>query len=80
MIAVNPELPLKPRVLVYEPGAPRDEVLQLDLETTPELRIVRSVRVAQLSPPMVEFFAPHRRIAYFLDAGSAPRDFEPSTH
>ena len=46
---------LKPRVMVHEPGVPRDEALLLDLEHEPDLGIRRSLPTTDLGymvPPL----------------------------
>ena len=48
VMSVNSTRPLKPNVLVHDPGLPRDEALHLNLMCTPELGIRRSLKPAQL--------------------------------
>lgn len=67
VIGANASRPLKPRVLVYDPRTPREEALFLDLETTPELGIRRSVLPAKLPPAALEYLAPRPRVAYFFE-------------
>jgi HD-GYP domain-containing protein (c-di-GMP phosphodiesterase class II) len=71
VVSVNSSRPLKPRVMVHDPKVPRDEALHLDLETTPDLGIRRSIRAAQLPPAAMDYLAPRPRLAYFFEA-SAP--------
>jgi putative nucleotidyltransferase with HDIG domain len=73
---VNAARPLKPRVLVYEPGVPRDEATVLDLEQAPGLGIRRSLRPAQLPSEAQQYLCPHPRVAWFFDASSAPQTLE----
>jgi putative nucleotidyltransferase with HDIG domain len=75
VVGVNSTRPLKPRVLVHEPGVPRDEALVLDLESRPGLGIRRSVKPLQLPVPALEYLAPRPRVAYFFEAAeTAPAD------
>ncbi len=68
VVAVNSSRPLKPRVLVHEPGIPRDEALVLDLESADGLGIRRSVKPAQLPREAFDYLAPRQRVAYFFEA------------
>ena len=73
VVAVNSARPLKPQVLVYDAGTPRDEALVLDLETAPGLGIRRSIKPQQLPPTAAEYLAPSPRVAYFFEP-SAPAE------
>jgi len=67
VVGVNSSRPLKPRVLVHEPRAARDEALLLDLETTPDLGIRRSLNPNKLPQAALDFLAPRPRVAYFFE-------------
>ena len=71
VVAVNSARPLKPQVLVYDAGTPREEALVLDLETAPGLGIRRSIRPQQLPPTAAEYLAPSARVAYFFEPSAA---------
>jgi putative nucleotidyltransferase with HDIG domain len=68
VVGVNSTRPLKPRVLVHEPGVPRDEALVLDLESRPGLGIRRSIKPQQLPVLSLDYLAPRPRVAYFFEA------------
>jgi HD-GYP domain-containing protein (c-di-GMP phosphodiesterase class II) len=68
VMSVNSTRPLKPNVLVHDPRWPRDEALHLNLMTTPDLGIRRSLKPSQLPPDALEYLAPRPRVAYFFDA------------
>jgi putative nucleotidyltransferase with HDIG domain len=70
VVSVNSSRPLKPRVMVHDPKVPRDEAMHLDLETTPDLGIRRSIRAAQLPPAAMDYLAPKARLAYFFEAAA----------
>lgn len=74
VVAVNSSRPLKPRVLVHEPGVPRDEALIVDLESTQGIGIRRSIKPAQLPVASLEYLAPHPRVAYFFEPMPPARD------
>ena len=74
VVGVNSSRPLKPRVLVFEAGVPRDEALVLDLEASAGLGIRRSIKPVLLPPPVLEYLAPRARVAYFFEPAPATRD------
>ena len=68
VIAVNSSRPLKPRVMVYEPGVPRDEALLLDLETEANLGIRRSLPPGKLPLDAYNYLMPRPRVAYYFES------------
>jgi hypothetical protein len=74
VVCVNAVRPLKPRVIVHEPGRPRHEALVLDLESVPHASIRRSLKPASLSTEAQEYLQPRQRICYFFEsaANTAP--------
>ncbi|HJV63245.1 MAG TPA: HD domain-containing phosphohydrolase [Albitalea sp.] len=70
VVGVNSSRPLKPRVVVHDPKVPPDEAAILDLETTPNLGIRRSVRPQTLPADALAALAPRPRIAYFFEPAS----------
>jgi hypothetical protein len=70
VVSVNSAIPLKPRVLVHEPGVPRHEALILDLERTPNASIRRSLKPANLPAAAQEYLRPAQRICYFFEAAT----------
>ena len=71
VVTVNSSRPLKPSVLVHDPGVPRDEALVLDLEKAVGLGIRRSIKPQQLPPTALEYLAPSPRVAYFFEPAVA---------
>ncbi len=74
VVGVNSSRPLKPRVLAHDPRGSRDEALLLDLETTPDLGIRRSLAPAKLPAAAMEFLAPRPRVAYFFEPAIAANE------
>jgi HD-GYP domain-containing protein (c-di-GMP phosphodiesterase class II) len=68
VMSVNSTRPLKPNVLVHDPQRPREETLHLNLMTTPDLGIRRSLKPAQLPADALDYLAPRPRVAYFFEA------------
>ena len=67
VVGVNSSRPLKPRVLLHEPGVPRDEALIVDLERLQGVGIRRSIKPQQLPGATFEYLAPRPRVAYFFE-------------
>lgn len=76
VMQVNSSRPLKPRVLVYDPGVPRDEALLLDLEQAPDLGIRRSLAPSKLSPAAAAYLAPRQRVGYYFDLAEPLKEEE----
>ncbi len=67
VVSVNSSRPLKPRIIVHEPGVPRDEALILDLEHAPRVGIRRSLKPSMLPAASLDFLAPRQRICYYFE-------------
>ena len=65
--SVNSSRPLKPRVLVYDPGAVREDALLLDLQAQPQLGVQRSLKADQVPRQALEFLAPGQRNCYYFE-------------
>jgi putative nucleotidyltransferase with HDIG domain len=68
VISVSSKSPLKPAVLVYDAGVPKEEAMILDLEALPDVTIDRSIRPNLLSPDIFAYLNPRQRATYFFDA------------
>lgn len=77
VVSVNSSRPLKPRILLHEPGVPKHEALIVDLEQMPFLGIRRSLKPSALPQAALEYLAPRQRITYFFDKIESPPDPEP---
>lgn len=67
VVSVNSARPLKPRIIVHEPGTARHEALILDLEREPHVGIRRSVKPMALPSAAMDFLAPRQRVNYFFE-------------
>lgn len=67
VVSVNSSRPLKPRVIVHEPGVSLHEALILDLEHAPHIGIRRSLKPAALPGAAMDFLAPRQRVNYFFE-------------
>lgn len=67
VVSVNSSRPLKPRLTVFDAKVPKDEALMLDLETTPDLSIKRSLKPASLPRAALNYLSPRQRMCYFFE-------------
>lgn len=67
VVSVNSTRPLRPRVLVHDPAVPPEQALILDLESTPELGVRRSLRPAQLPAAALAYLAPQSRVRCYFE-------------
>ena len=67
VLSANPSKPLRPNVLVYDPDAPRDEMVIVSLGQEPDLRISRSLRPGQLPREVYRYLNPRLRVTYYFD-------------
>ena len=72
VVSVNPHKLLRPWVLLYDAGVPREEAAMANLEMEDDLTIGRSIRPALLPVPVYAYLSPRKRITYFFDGG--PQD------
>ncbi|GAU08329.1 HD-GYP domain-containing protein [Desulfoplanes formicivorans] len=66
VMAVNPQNPLTPMVLPYVNGVSPEDAVVLDLASE-DLKIKRTVAVADLSSSEVRYLKPKARISYFME-------------
>lgn len=77
VMSVNSTRPLKPNVLVHDPKLPREEALHLNLMSTQDIGIRRSLKPAQLPAEALDYLAPRPRVAYFFESarsGAPPEE------
>jgi putative nucleotidyltransferase with HDIG domain len=72
VVSVNSARPLRPRVIVHDPGVPKDEALILDLEHHPQLGIRRSLKPTQLPKSALDYLSPRQRVCYFFERAGEP--------
>lgn len=69
VVSVNASRPLKPWVVIHNAAVPREEALVVDLGTTPQLGIRRSLRPLQLPRATFDYLSPRQRMCYFFEHG-----------
>ena len=74
VVSVNSHRPLKPQVIVHQAEIPPEEALIVDLESTPELGIRRSLKPLQLPRASLDYLSPRERICYFFEPARNPSE------
>lgn len=67
VVSVNSARPLRPKVIVHDPDALQGHGPVLDLESLPELGILRSLKPSQLPRAALDYLSPRQRIYYFFE-------------
>ncbi len=67
VMAVNPKNQLNPSVMLYDPDVPKKEALIVDLADEPDLKVEKSIRLAQLSQEAHDYLSPRAKITYYVD-------------
>jgi len=70
--SVNPQKPLRPWIMVYDPKVPKEQATMLDMENEPSINITKSLRPALLAPKVAAYLNPRKRVTYFFDGGDTP--------
>lgn len=67
VISVNTAKSLKPNVLVYDPGIPKEEAVIVNLEQESDLSISKSLRPGQLPREVHQYLNPRKHVTYYFD-------------
>jgi putative nucleotidyltransferase with HDIG domain len=67
VVSVNTARPLKPSVIVHEPGVERHEALVVNLESNSNLGIRKSLRPSQLPSAAIDSLDPGQRVSYYFE-------------
>ncbi len=71
VVSINTAKPMKPMVMLYDAGVPKDEAILVDLEQEPDVNIAKAIRPAQLPREIYNYLSPRKQVSYYFDA-SAP--------
>ena len=66
-VSVNPNKPLKPNILVYDPEIPKDEAVIINLEREKDINIAKSLRPNQLPREVYQYLNPRKHVTYYFD-------------
>ena len=69
VVTVNTAKPMKPMVVVYDAGIPKEEAILVDLERETDLNIAKAIRPAQVPVDIYNYLSPRKRVSYYFDAG-----------
>ena len=72
VVSVNSAHPLQPSVLIYDPSVPKAESIIFDLETDKEISISKAIRPATLTPAVIEYLSPRKRVTYYFGDETTP--------
>lgn len=67
---VNTTRPMKPVLVIYDQGVPREEAILVDMDRESDLNIVKSIRPAQVPREIYMYLSPRKRVSYYFDAGA----------
>jgi putative nucleotidyltransferase with HDIG domain len=69
VISINPQNPLKPSLLLYDPDVPKTDALIFDMEDDLDITIEKCIHADQLPDEMRLYLCPTRRVTYFMEKG-----------
>ena len=67
---VNTARPMKPTVVVYEPGVPKEEAILLDMDGEVDVSITKAIRPGQVPRDVYNYLSPRKRVSYYFDVSS----------
>lgn len=71
IVTVNTSRPMKPVVVVYDAGVPREEAILVDMDREADLTIVKSLRPGQVPRETYLYLNPRKRVSYHFDTGTS---------
>lgn len=73
IISINPDNPLKPSLLLYDPNIPKDEALICEMAEHNEVAIEKSIKIDELPEPVRRYLSATNHITYFMEKGLGDR-------
>ncbi len=67
VVAANFGMPLRPKILIFDPSVPKHEATVLDLQQAPELSVRDSLRPTEISPDVHDYLSPRTHVTYFFE-------------
>ncbi|MFA5171950.1 MAG: HD domain-containing phosphohydrolase [Sulfuriferula sp.] len=68
VLCVNTTSPMKPDVLIYDVDTPKNEAVILHLADEPDIKITKSIRVAELTREAHAYLNPRTHVTYSMDS------------
>jgi putative nucleotidyltransferase with HDIG domain len=67
VIATNPDMPLRPHLLIYDPDIPRTKAAILDIAEEPDIYIRKGISTLELEPGAYKYLNPGLKLSYYAD-------------
>lgn len=72
VVTVNTARPMRPTIMVYDIGVPKDEAILLDMERETEFNVAKALRPNQVARDVYNYLSPRKRVSYYFDASASP--------
>lgn len=70
VITINPNNPLKPSLLLYDPNIPREEALICEMEEHEDIAIEKSIHSEELPEAVRNYLSATAHVTYFMEKGT----------
>jgi putative nucleotidyltransferase with HDIG domain len=70
IISINPDNPLKPSLLLYDPNIPKEEALICEMAEHNDLAIEKSIKIEELPEAVRRYLSASTHVTYFMDRGT----------
>jgi len=70
VITINPNNPLKPSLLLYDPNIPREEALICEMEENEDIAIEKSIHISELPDKVRLYLSATTQVTYFMGKGA----------
>ncbi len=67
VVAANFGMPLRPKILIFDPSVPKHEATVLDLQKEPDLSVKDSLRPGEIGVEVYEYLSPRTHVTYFFE-------------
>ncbi len=68
VVAANFGMPLRPKILIFDPSVPKHEATVLDLQKEPDLSVKDSLRPGEIGVEVYEYLSPRTHVTYFFES------------
>lgn len=70
VVAANFGMPLRPKILIFDPSVPKHEATVLDLQKEADLAVKDSLRPGEIGVEVYEYLSPRTHVTYFFESPS----------
>jgi putative nucleotidyltransferase with HDIG domain len=74
VVTVNTARPMRPTVMIYDIGVPKEEAILLDMARETEFNIAKAIRPSLVAREVYNYLSPRKRVSYYFDASSAGQE------